>query len=102
MTGRLPISKVGWDRKFRVVMILVLLLVGWMAVDAALAVISAHSQADSELAIVQKYSQENHALEREAKSLTQRSTILKDARQLGMVAKGEQGMVVNGLKPNGN
>jgi cell division protein FtsB len=102
VTGRLPMSKVRWNRKVRVVMILVFLLVGWMAVDAASAVISAHSQANAELQTVQKYAQENHRLEREATQLTQRAFIIKAARELGMVSKGEQPYVVNGLKPEGH
>jgi cell division protein FtsB len=100
--GRLSVSKVRWNRKVRLVMILVFLLVGWMAVDAAASVLSAHSQADSELALVQKYAQRNHRLEREAKQLTQPSYILRAARQLGMVKKGEQGYVIPNLKSSGH
>jgi cell division protein FtsB len=83
-------------------MILVFMLVGWMAFDAATAVLSAHSQAESELSLVQKYAQQNHRLEHEAKELTQPAYIRKAARELGLVTKGELPYVMNGLKPEGN
>ncbi len=38
---RLPISKVGWDRKFRFVMLVVVALVGWIGLKAGLALMAA-------------------------------------------------------------
>lgn len=102
VTHRLPTSKVGWDRKFRFVMIGVFLLVSWMAVQAAVSVISAHSQAAAEIATVQRYSRENHRLDRQESSLKQRTTILRVARELGMVRPGEYSYVVTGLPPEGH
>ncbi len=79
-------------------MVVVFLLVCGIAVEAFTSVISAHSQANAELQLVQKYAQQNHRLEREAKALTQPTTIFKAARALGMAGAHEQAYDV----PNSN
>ncbi len=101
VTRQLPRSKVSWDRKFRMVMLVVVVLIGWMAVRAAIAMVATHAQAVAEIQQVQRYVREDHRLEREAKDLTQKRTIEQRARQLGMIKKGEQSFVVTGVKPEG-
>ena len=91
---RLPRSKVGWDRKFRTLMVLVLALVGWLGLKAGLAVYAAHQQASQEQAIVQRLQKQHRSLEGRMAALSQPATIIRDARHLGMVKAGEQSYVV--------
>src|SRR5579863_4091885 len=87
---RLPRSKVGWDRKFRAVMIVVFGLVGWIGLKAALAMYSADQQANQERAIVSRLQQQNEQLTDRRDALNQPATIVRDARSLGMVQSGER------------
>jgi hypothetical protein len=98
----LPASKIRWDRKFRAVMIGVFLLVGWIGLKAGLTLMQTHSQANAELQLVSNIARQNHILERQKRALSQRATIIRDARALGMVKVGERPFVVTGLKLNGN
>lgn len=94
VTQRLPVSKVGWDRKFRAVLIVVILLVGWIAFKAAWSMYQADQQANHEAALVQSLKAQNRALQARKTALNQRATIMSDARQLGMVQNGERGYVM--------
>jgi hypothetical protein len=98
----LPASKIRWDRKFRAVMIAVFMLVGWIGLKAGLTLMETHSQANAELQLVSNLAAKNHALERQKLALSQRSTIIRDARALGMVGANERSFVVTGLKLPGN
>jgi cell division protein FtsB len=91
---RLPRSKVGWDRKFRTVMVLVFCLVGWIGIKAGLSMYSAQQQASSEGAILQSLKLQNRELRARERALTQNATIVRDARHLGMVMTGERAYVV--------
>jgi cell division protein FtsB len=94
VTQRLPISKVGWDRKFRFVMMVVVGMVLLLGVKAGLALVAARAQAAQEAAIVANLEQQHRALQAQERALYQRATIIRDARQLGMVAAGERPYVV--------
>jgi cell division protein FtsB len=96
VSQRLPKSKVGWDRKFRTVMVLVFCLVGWIGVKAALAMYSAQQQASTEGATLQSLKLENRQLRAREQALNQNATIVRDARHLGMVMAGESPYVVIG------
>ncbi len=82
---RLPISKVGWDRKFRLVMVHRVRLVGWIGLKAGLALLSARSQAAQEISLVSSLKAQHRRLVAQEKALHQPATIMRDARQLGMV-----------------
>jgi cell division protein FtsB len=88
---------VRWDRKLRTVMLCVLLLVTWVGVKAFMSVMASRAQAEQQSAAVASLIRESRVLEREQRSLHERSTIVRDARALGMVRKGEQAYVVTGL-----
>ncbi len=90
VTRRLARSRLGWDRKFRVLMLVAVGLVGWVAFGAALSMYHAYRQAGQEGALVQSLRTQNRSLSARAHALTQPATIMRDARQLGMVAKGER------------
>jgi cell division protein FtsB len=96
VSHRLPKSKVGWDRKFRTVMVLVFCLVGWIGVKAALSMYAARQQASSEAAILQSLKLQNRQLRAREQALSQNATIVRDARHLGMVMAGERPYVVIG------
>jgi cell division protein FtsB len=97
VTQRLPISKIGWDRKFRLVMMLVFGLVGWIGLKAGLALVDARGQASQETSLVSSLQTQHRQLVAQEKALHQPATIMREARQLGMVRAGERSYVVVGL-----
>jgi cell division protein FtsB len=94
VSHRLPISKVGWDRKFRLVMVLVFGLVGWIGLKAGLSVMAARAQAAQEAGLVSSLKTQHDMLVRQERALHQPATIMRDARKLGMVQSGERSYVV--------
>jgi hypothetical protein len=95
VTQRLPMSKVGWDRKFRFVMVAVVGLVLWIGLKAGLALIAARSQAGQETSLVRSLEQQHRQLVTQKNALYQKATIVRDARQLGMIQAGERPFVYN-------
>jgi cell division protein FtsB len=96
VTQRLPISKIGWDRKFRFVMLVVVALVGWIGLRAGLALVAARAQAAQETSLVTSLQSQHRQLVSQERALHQKATIVRDARQLGMVAAGERAYVIVG------
>jgi hypothetical protein len=94
VTRRLPTSRVGWDRKFRFVMIGSLLLVGWIGLKAGLALMQARSQASQESSLISSLESEHRTLVARERALYQPATIENDARALGMVRAGERAYVI--------
>ena len=99
VTQRLPISKIGWDRKFRIVMLVVVAMVCWIGIKAGLALMAARAQAAQETSLVVSLQKQHTQLVAQEKALHQQATIMRDARQLGMVFSGERPFVV---VPSGN
>jgi cell division protein FtsB len=91
---RLPRSRVGWDRKFRIVMIASFALVGWIGLKAGLALLQARSQASQESALISSLQSQHRQLVAREHALYQPATIEGDARALGMVRVGERPYVV--------
>lgn len=87
-------ARTGWDRRLRGVMIVVFGLVGWIGLRAALAIYTAHQQAAREGAVLQSLRTRHSELQGLARSLDQPATIMRDARQLGMVRSGERAYFV--------
>ncbi len=96
----LPISRIKWDRAFRTVMLFVLALVAYLGIKGMITLISTRSQAEQQLTIVGTLARQNKHLEQLQHSLTQPSTIIRDARSLGMVKAGERSYSVTGLSGN--
>ena len=92
-------SKIGWDRKFRIVMLVVVGMVLLLGVKAGLALMAARAQAAQETSLVQSLEKQHRQLLAQERALHQKATIMRDARQLGMVAAGERPYVV---VPSGN
>jgi cell division protein FtsB len=80
-----------------VLLLIVLVVVGGLYVQQALAYLSVRSQADQQAAIVSRLARENSSLTRQERSLQNAATIESDARTLGMVLPGERPYVVIGL-----
>jgi len=97
VTSRLPISAVKWDRLFRTVMLVVLVLVGYIGVKGMLTLLSTRAEAEQQQQQVRVLARQNHRLEQEQRSLSQPETIIRDARALGMVRAGERSYAVTGL-----
>ncbi len=95
VTQRLPMSKFGWDRKFRFVMVVVVGMVLWIGVKAGLALLAARAQAGQETSLVTSLEQQHRRLVTQKNALYQKATIVRDARQLGMVRAGERPFVYN-------
>lgn len=87
-------SKIGWDRKFRFVMLAVVGLVMIVGLKAGLALMSARAQSAQESSLVSSLQSQHRHLVAVDRALHQRATIIRDARQLGMVASGERPYVV--------
>ena len=94
---RIPASKVRWDRVGRVGLLVVFAVVGLLYARQAISYLSVRSQAHQQNAIVKSLTRENAQLRRQATSLENPATIVKDARALGMVKPGERPYVVSGL-----
>ncbi|HEY2259340.1 MAG TPA: septum formation initiator family protein [Solirubrobacteraceae bacterium] len=97
VTVRAPKLRVRWDRAGRIGLLVVLGVVVGLYVQHTLAYISTKSQADHQQAVVSRLQRQNRALEREQKSLGDPATIVRDARELGMVRPGERPYVITGL-----
>ncbi len=97
---RLPVSKVAWDKKFRIVMMVVLGLVAWIGLKAGLALMAARSQASQEVSLVSSLQSQHRRLVAQEQALHQPATIMRKARQLGMVRIGERSYVV--VQASGN
>jgi cell division protein FtsB len=91
-----PRVRLRWDRAGRIGLLVVLAIVLGLYVQHTLSFLATKSQADHALATVQQLAKANRALEREQKQLSQPSTIIRDARALGMVQPGERPYVITG------
>ena len=90
-------GRVRWERKLRALMLCVLALIGWIGLKAMLTLIATHRQAQQELSLVSSLQRQHRALQRQQHQLDQPSTIVSEARALGMIRAGEKPYVVTGL-----
>lgn len=81
----------------RVVLLVVLAVVLGLYVQQGITYLATRSQANEQAAIVTRLSRQNRELARREKSLKNPATIVRDARNLGMVKTGERPFVVIGL-----
>ncbi|HEY2652770.1 MAG TPA: septum formation initiator family protein [Solirubrobacteraceae bacterium] len=78
-------------------LLIVLAVVLGLYLQQGLAYLSARSEANQQAAVVQRLVRQNAALRRQASSLNNPTTIVEEARQLGMIKPGERPYVVTGL-----
>jgi cell division protein FtsB len=85
-----------WDRAGRVALLVVLGVVVGLYAQHTLAYLSISSQASKQESIVDQLARQNRRLAAEQRSLSSPSTIVRDARALGMVRPGERAYVITG------
>jgi cell division protein FtsB len=94
--ARKPV-RIRWERVGRVLLVVVLAVVAGLYIQQGLAYLSVRSQANQQKATVSRLIGENAKLRREAKQLNDPATIVRYARELGMIKPGERPYVVTGL-----
>lgn len=81
----------------RVVLLVVLAVVLGLYIQQGIAYLSVRSQAHQAAAVVSRLLHQNAQLRRQENRLNNPSTIVEEARQLGMIKPGERPYVVTGL-----
>lgn len=97
MTALSPWVRIRWDRVGRVSLLIVLAVVVGLYVQHALSYFSTRAQADAQLTAERSLARQNLQLKRLQQSLNSASTIVGEARALGMVAPGERAYAITGL-----
>jgi hypothetical protein len=93
-------ARVRWDRMGRVAMLFVLAALVYLYVSAGLHMLSTWRQSRHDSAAVTSLAREHTLLVRQHESLSAPGTLEAEARQLGMMRKGEQPYVISGLPAN--
>jgi hypothetical protein len=96
VTLRSPHLRVRWERVGRIGLLVVLAVVIGLYADHAISYFSARAQSSRQQAIVTRLERQNAYFERRQRSLNELSTILAQARRLGMVRPGEQPYAITG------
>jgi cell division protein FtsB len=94
--ARPPRLRVRWERVGRAGLLVVLAVVVGLYVEHTLSYFSTRSQANEQQAIVTRLTHENAVLKRRQASLNEPSTIVSQARALGMVRPDERPYVISG------
>ncbi len=95
-----PKLHVRWERVGRVGLLVVLAVVVGLYVEHTLSYVATRSQANQQQAVVTRLSHQNAQLTRQVKSLNDPSTIVSQARALGMVRPDERPYVITGQPSN--
>ncbi len=98
-TGR-PAGRVRWDRLARIAMLCVLAALLYLYLSAGVHMFSSWRQSRHDAAAVVAMEHEHRLLLSERERLSKQETLEAEARQLGMMKKGEQPYVVSGLPKN--
>jgi cell division protein FtsB len=93
-------ARVRWDRVGRLAMLCVLAVLLYLYLSAGVHMFSTWSQSRHDNAAVAALEREHASLARHHETLRKQATLEGEARQLGMMKKGEQPYVVSGLPPN--
>jgi hypothetical protein len=91
---------VRWDRLGRVAMLLIGGALVYLYLSAGIRMLSTWRQARSDGATVATMEHENRRLVRQHEVLGRQGTLEVEARQLGMMKKGERSYIVSGLPNN--
>jgi cell division protein FtsB len=95
-----PGARVRWDRVGRLAMLCVLGALLYLYLSAGVHMFSSWRQSSHDKAAVVALEHEHVALVQQHQTLAKQSTLEAQARQLGMIKKGEQPYIVNGLPRN--
>jgi cell division protein FtsB len=88
--------RVRWERVGRYGLLVVLMVVVGLYVEHTLSYVSTRSQSNQQKAIVDSLNRQNRRLAAQLKSLNNPTTIVRDARGLGMVRPGERSYAMIG------
>ena len=89
-----------WDRLGRVAMLCVLVALVYLYASAGVHMLSTWRQSRHDSAAVAAMEREHRMLVHQHEALTATWTLEAEARQLGMMKKGEQPYVISGLPDN--
>ena len=89
-----------WDRVGRLAMLCVLVALLYLYLSAGVHMFSTWRESRHDNAAVAALQREHISLARQHEELTKQATLEGEARQLGMMKKGEQPYVVSGLPAN--
>jgi cell division protein FtsB len=92
--------RVRWDRLGRVAMLGVLATISYLYLSAGVTLVSTWSAAKRDGAQVAALERQNAQLQAQHTALQERTTLIREARALGMQRPGEQVYVVQGLPAN--
>lgn len=95
-----PVARVQWDRLGRLAMLCVLIALVYLYVSAGLHMLSTWRQSGHDSATVVSMEREHRLLVHQHEALSAPGTLEAEARQLGMMRKGEQPYVISGLPNN--
>jgi len=95
--ARQAAERIRWDRVGRVALLVTLGIVVCLYIQPALSIFNTWRAERTQASAVHQLLRSNASLERQVKSLNRSSTIVTDARALGMVRLGEKSYVVLGL-----
>ncbi len=90
-------GRVRWDRVGRVALLVTLGIVVCLYIEPALSIYNTWRAERQQADVVHQLLRSNASLKSEVKSLNRSSTIIADARALGMVRSGEKPYVVLGM-----
>jgi cell division protein FtsB len=93
-------ARVRWDRLARLAMLCVLGALLYLYLSAGVHMFSTWRQSAHHKASVAALEREHATLVRQHQTLTKQATMEAEARQLGMIKKGEQPYIVSGLPAN--
>jgi hypothetical protein len=94
------LPRVRWDRVGRLALLLVLVALVYLYFSAGLHMLSTWQQSRHDSAVVAGMEREHRQLTRQHEALSGQAALEADARQLGMMYKGEQPYIVGGLPGN--
>jgi cell division protein FtsB len=92
-----PRSRIDWDRLGRITLVLVLFVILVLYVNPISNFLDAWQESKAEQERLADLRAENERLHRQAASLDDPETAVRQARRIGMVAPGERPYVVHGL-----
>ena len=89
--------RIRWERVGRVLLVIVLAVVAGLYIQQGLAYLSVRGQTQQQKTIVLQLRRQNAKLAEQQRSLNDPATIIRYARQLGMIEPGERPYVVTGF-----
>jgi cell division protein FtsB len=91
---------VRWDRVGRVAMLCVLVALTYLYLSAGIHMLSTWRQSHRDGAAVAALEREHVLLKSQQETLSKPSSLEEEARQLGMMKRGEQPYAISGLPKN--